>query len=837
MRWYPIATSPVCGGKFCGVQKTTTAEFIQVVINILAKYIYKDIALNWKEVNTRVSKLKTDSYEAKNFNSTDKSMIAEKIKTCNTTCALQNVNEVNLYLKYCMLNLAKCNMKEVGKIKQWYRPVAELNLLYSQDIIDIGQNQRVNIDKSIDGKTVLDTLFKLNGKVSCAFNNDYDCDGIDNAKDSCPNAYNPTQKDFDKDGIGDVCDDDVDNDTIKNPIGIIDEEGKVNIAKWTKNMDNCLFVVNTWQEDINHNSIGDTCEHIAGQIGLYIGIDKLQGSAPLTTTFTAISEGAVNEVIWDFGDGIQGKGTPITHTFLSPGMYNVQAIAKGNGGDAKAQVIVIIGGQAGDGNALQTRASVIGGETGMESTLSATLLGKFDEIEWIFQKENNISKKPANESIKKIFKQPGENSIAVKGYSNGKLAGISYFTVGIGTWKWTILRSNIANPEINQKILLDTKTYNITQEDIVRVDWDFGDENKKSNTALTMEYAYAKPGKRVITQTITFTDGKKLTNMITINILDKTLLASYALLMVPSKLIANIGQKIDFSTRIIGTFLKTPIVQIADFADGITQKRAWTEKMPSLFTHSYEKNGSLTPQDNIYINQCTYLKNQATIAINGTDSCLDAKIQGTLNTAYKCDLDGDGIPDICDTDIDGDGIQNLLGVINFEKRNCSYGSDNLNQGVLTKHYQWVCSIDNAPFNVNPDQLDLNQDGIGDAQDITSLLDTGNTIDGIIDTDGDGIFDTQDLCSTIQETRNGIDDEDGCPEVGQEMACNQQNIAPLLWITNDTLVVKPAECNQCPCQFSDFASDLTNNDQVRAILRDNKKTIQYKFSLPWIVDLQ
>ncbi|MEI6673021.1 MAG: hypothetical protein WCL02_06990 [bacterium] len=49
--------------------------------------------------------------------------------------------------------------------------------------------------------------------------------------------------------------------------------------------------------------------------------------------------------------------------------------------------------------------------------------------------------------------------------------------------------------------------------------------------------------------------------------------------------------------------------------------------MPSVFMHSYQKNGILTPQDSVYINQCTYLKNQATIAIKGKDSCLDAKIQ------------------------------------------------------------------------------------------------------------------------------------------------------------------------------------------------------------------
>lgn len=132
----------------------------------------------------------------------------------------------------------------------------------------------------------------------------------------------------------------------------------------------------------------------------------------------------------------------------------------------------------------------------------------------------------------------------------------------------------MGNPEIQQKVIFNTATYNIRQADVVAVDRDFGDGVKKSNTALTMEYTYTKPGKRVITQTITLTDGKKLVNSITMNIKDTTLLASYALLMTPSELIADKGQKISFSTRIIGTLLKTPLVQIAEFADGIVQKKA-----------------------------------------------------------------------------------------------------------------------------------------------------------------------------------------------------------------------------------------------------------------------
>jgi hypothetical protein len=43
------------------------------------------------------------------------------------------------------------------------------------------------------------------------------------------------------------------------------------------------------------------------------------------------------------------------------------------------------------------------------------------------------------------------------------------------------------------------------------------------------------------------------------------------------------------------------------------------------------------------------------------------------------------------------------------------------------------------------------------------------------------------------------------------------------------------CNQCPCQYVDFLTNLSNNDQVQAFLRDTKKTILYNFSLPWIVN--
>lgn len=54
--------------------------------------------------------------------------------------------------------------------------------------------------------------------VGCAYENDPDNDGVLSENDSCPMGYNPSQYDFDNDGIGDVCDDDIDNDGLTHPL-------------------------------------------------------------------------------------------------------------------------------------------------------------------------------------------------------------------------------------------------------------------------------------------------------------------------------------------------------------------------------------------------------------------------------------------------------------------------------------------------------------------------------------------------------------------------------------------------------------------------------------------
>ncbi|MFN8395263.1 MAG: PKD domain-containing protein [Bacteroidia bacterium] len=56
--------------------------------------------------------------------------------------------------------------------------------------------------------------------------------------------------------------------------------------------------------------------------------NALSGCPPLTVTFTSLSTGLHPPLIldWDFGDGFLGTGTPVTHTYATPGIYTVTLV-------------------------------------------------------------------------------------------------------------------------------------------------------------------------------------------------------------------------------------------------------------------------------------------------------------------------------------------------------------------------------------------------------------------------------------------------------------------------------------------------------------------------------
>ncbi|MBF0300086.1 MAG: thrombospondin type 3 repeat-containing protein [Oligoflexia bacterium] len=65
---------------------------------------------------------------------------------------------------------------------------------------------------------IFSLLFLLSCKNNTTPVTDSDKDAIENSKDNCSAIYNPDQKDLDADGIGDLCDPDIDGDGINNEI-------------------------------------------------------------------------------------------------------------------------------------------------------------------------------------------------------------------------------------------------------------------------------------------------------------------------------------------------------------------------------------------------------------------------------------------------------------------------------------------------------------------------------------------------------------------------------------------------------------------------------------------
>lgn len=137
---------------------------------------------------------------------------------------------------------------------------------------------------------MLDILYKIYSSIQCSFDDDYDCDGILNAQDNCLYDYNPTQKDSSNNEVGDVCDDDIDGDGIKNPKGIVDETGRINVRLLKENEDNCLFTPNADQIDTNNNGIGNACRDSNEKLSMYLSIENFNDQAPLSVTVDAITK-------------------------------------------------------------------------------------------------------------------------------------------------------------------------------------------------------------------------------------------------------------------------------------------------------------------------------------------------------------------------------------------------------------------------------------------------------------------------------------------------------------------------------------------------------------------
>ena len=162
------------------------------------------------------------------------------------------------------------------------------------------------------GEPEITYYFKEDGTIYYVGNSiiDTDEDGHGDFRDNCPLIPNTDQSDIDNDGVGDVCDEDIDGDTVLNAD------------------DNCETTANTDQSDIDNDGVGDVCDEDLAPIDNYLiytnsvtCINANNGSISLQ-----INEQSIDYLL-NFDNQTYELNESNGHSFindgLSPGIYNL----------------------------------------------------------------------------------------------------------------------------------------------------------------------------------------------------------------------------------------------------------------------------------------------------------------------------------------------------------------------------------------------------------------------------------------------------------------------------------------------------------------------------------
>ena len=733
MGWYP-QTSVKCQWKFCGQDSVTTSEFYQMVLNIIQDQIRPKYNINWLEVKSWLKWLKKNSIQRKVLNQTDVDAINNADLEAKTA---QNNAEFQAWLKYCMYNLEACDFQKFGVIGVWYWPVSELNILYKEWIITMEDALATASSPYLKWEEAIRVFSSVyDDYSSCSFNTDYDCDGIVNWRDNCPYMYNPNQYDLDGDWQWNVCDQDADWDWKKNPVWIVDDNNHIVVSLWNKDLDETPL----WDSDLWYS--------------FFINVDAISTGFPTAVRFVPLTNWDIVKVEWDFWDWtkqVVDNSGKVNHIFQDVGNFTVSAVATSkDGSKAYAMTKIFIANPTSEDYMLNLSASALFKNWNIEYTLTPLYEGNLDTIKWSVNNWEEISQK-VTENFKTTIKEDGLYIVNAKWYVKWELRVVAMLSI-VKDWTPAYAGMNLRVGDLWNKSAVITELVWVDSNSVRRININWWPSSTYS-TNLSQSYVYEDAWIQTIQQNVVLKNWITLNSMATISIHNPLLMQSYAANVQWERLTYNQNEKLSLWLDI---YPKSPVLSLFTSYQAGSKNFIYNPDLSkTVLDFSYVTAWDKLLTNSVGVNRCVALTNQWTVHIKQVDTCLSALKSWKLSQ-YKCDMDNDGTPDICDDDIDGDGIKNLIWIVVRENKDCSINSSNIN-GDLFKQQFWVCSLDNCPFDSNSNQTDLDNDWVGDiCRDwmFDLMWSSGN---GMLDGDGsfleddidkDGIIDSLDACVDV-----------------------------------------------------------------------------------------
>lgn len=204
-----------------------------------------------------------------------------------------------------------------------------------------------------------------------------------------------------------------------------------------------------------------------------------------------------------------------------------------------------------------------------------------------------------------------------------------------------------------------------------------------------------------------------MTNIININVAPQESNNDKVVDLLPEKLVMNVNELVRYRYILTGITWDNVKLITTDMGDGHTL--VFTGALPNGFSYIYIVPGIYRVQSRVQTKDGLRFYPAAHITVIGGALCLQKPPVTTGLGA--CDMDKDGVADICDTDINGNGKVNMLGLIVPISFDCLYTGLDLDTTIVDTTIIRIASgdttLDNCPTTKNANQKDINGNFIGD----------------------------------------------------------------------------------------------------------------------------